>query len=524
MTAMPPTVNTALAAGGAEDYKAIDAQIQRLRNELLELLPRRNNLQPISRLAPELLARIFRFTVSANNGDRWRRVPKWVVVSHVCQRWRVIALGDSMLWTSISLDWSTACARTVFERSNQAKLYIVLPEKSSSIKSLVIATQALSNTSRVKTLESNDPSFAHVIKGLGSKAPHLEALALRNYHHRDAHTLPPGFLAGKAPRLKTFQLLNWSLSPWRSPLLTTLENFDLTLNADNRDLPSPIEMLDILMDIPTLSCLRLAGSGIPRFDEETDRIVKLPQLKSLAVHSVSVKTCTSVLHVLAIPQTARVDIFCDQVDKGLHSMFNFGAAFSACCFTSLLNPSNPTSLPAFKYIAVALTWSLVFTASLQHPTEETDFRGSHRLRMWPRDSESPAVLPSLLESLCLEEVCRVDLSGSFPSGSSSGIIPLLRLPRVETVHISETRATIQFLEQVMADAQPSDSSISLPGLKNLSISRTNFRHHVHFQKLASFLSFREANGVKIQRLRLDGCSILKRDGAKLKSQCHFLEL
>src|SRR5712671_178684 len=64
------------------------------------MLAQRNMLVPISILPAEILARIFHF--SASSEQPYSRSLGWIHVTHVCRRWRQIALDDSTLWTHFS--------------------------------------------------------------------------------------------------------------------------------------------------------------------------------------------------------------------------------------------------------------------------------------------------------------------------------------------------------------------------------------------------------------------------------------
>ncbi|KAJ7062150.1 hypothetical protein C8F01DRAFT_1136664 [Mycena amicta] len=101
-----------------------------------ELEARRRELdrqrQPIHWIPPELLIHIFLFAVTRPARDAvpenepFHRSP--VVISHVCSRWRSIALGVSRLWACISVQssvWSTDAIVEFLKRSLEAPLDVV---------------------------------------------------------------------------------------------------------------------------------------------------------------------------------------------------------------------------------------------------------------------------------------------------------------------------------------------------------------------------------------------------------------
>ena len=67
---------------------------------IFSMLTRRNTLVPISILPAEILARIFHFNAFSPT-QPWSPTLRlgWVYVTHVCRRWRQVALDNSMLWT-----------------------------------------------------------------------------------------------------------------------------------------------------------------------------------------------------------------------------------------------------------------------------------------------------------------------------------------------------------------------------------------------------------------------------------------
>ncbi|KAH8984178.1 hypothetical protein EDB86DRAFT_2964080 [Lactarius hatsudake] len=78
----------------------------------------RSHLRPFNRLPPELLAHIFAFL-----GGGTYVVP----ASHVCQRWRDVALGTPELWTTIRQDDHFCAVQCFMERSQRMKLDVSFP-------------------------------------------------------------------------------------------------------------------------------------------------------------------------------------------------------------------------------------------------------------------------------------------------------------------------------------------------------------------------------------------------------------
>src|SRR6266404_7021358 len=67
-------------------------------------------------LPVELLTYIFTFCVEASN-NIYLRYPAWLPVTHVCHRWRTIALGHAPLWTSVPSGLPLRWIKAFMERS-----------------------------------------------------------------------------------------------------------------------------------------------------------------------------------------------------------------------------------------------------------------------------------------------------------------------------------------------------------------------------------------------------------------------
>ncbi|KAI0041445.1 hypothetical protein FA95DRAFT_1477606, partial [Auriscalpium vulgare] len=84
----------------------------------LALRQQRNSLLPVGRLPTELLRIIFAF--SSETDRAWTEEGPttkigWLTVTHVCQRWRYVALEHPGLWTHICVHalgpgWANAFA------------------------------------------------------------------------------------------------------------------------------------------------------------------------------------------------------------------------------------------------------------------------------------------------------------------------------------------------------------------------------------------------------------------------------
>ncbi|KAJ7605589.1 hypothetical protein FB45DRAFT_1144050 [Roridomyces roridus] len=103
------------------------ARLEDGRTALLDLRRRTKSiLSPIRRIPPEILAEIFKAAGTSRSRFIFANTP-WVL-THVCSRWRAIAISAASLWSFIHLDYESheyhpALVRTQVQRSPTLKIY-----------------------------------------------------------------------------------------------------------------------------------------------------------------------------------------------------------------------------------------------------------------------------------------------------------------------------------------------------------------------------------------------------------------
>ena len=107
---------------------AIDAEIKALEETVQGLKLRRNALQPVSSLPPEIFADILYhlcFPGIPSLGGKPARNLSRLHVTHVCHRWREIALDQPLLWSHINFNTvSLAGATNILARAKSLPLYM----------------------------------------------------------------------------------------------------------------------------------------------------------------------------------------------------------------------------------------------------------------------------------------------------------------------------------------------------------------------------------------------------------------
>jgi hypothetical protein len=107
----------------AQELKLVDDEIKVLERVTQELKRQHNALVPISRLPPETLVGIFSLLPLPAGDSDCAPYLEWIYVTHVCRRWREIALHSPNLWTHINFtDLALAGITEIFSRAKMSPL------------------------------------------------------------------------------------------------------------------------------------------------------------------------------------------------------------------------------------------------------------------------------------------------------------------------------------------------------------------------------------------------------------------
>ncbi|EJF63414.1 hypothetical protein DICSQDRAFT_134848 [Dichomitus squalens LYAD-421 SS1] len=240
--------------------------------------------------------------------DRERKLPFNVLVSHVCARWRAIALKNSLLWTHIRFEGPPPWERALIylDRASTAPLSIIIdrtveeeddhseseysddgdrPKPEDDDPDLSIITEIMdivvAHVDHIQALQIMVSFYPHMHRalvklGATAGAPLLEVLQLYHYEDTDEHEKfklqelreqPFVLFNGNAPRLTHVALwgvhLNWSKEG--SPFLTGLTDLEFAYHA--RDVrPSYADFTRILRssrDLRTLTLCMSCPAGVP---------------------------------------------------------------------------------------------------------------------------------------------------------------------------------------------------------------------------------------------------------------------
>jgi len=331
----------------------------------------------VSVLPPELLMRIFHFY--ALEVPPWSDgVQKlgWIVVMHVCQRWRQVALGDSSLWARITgflpnVKWISE----MLVRSWNAPLVIdfavtPVPE---------ILSKFTRHIFRIHELRLRGLSVHHyqgLQKICALEAPALEHLELgvSGPHPVTFHQLGFGWTTlfrGLAPKLQTLSLSNISiprslipcgqLTQLKITLFRGISVHSTTLLSDSS------QLLDFLINSPYLEVLVLEfRSPTILFQAPHGQAVHLPRLLHLYLGG-STSCVANLLKVLRLPSSTTLHLRCISENPSTHNVNIILPLVSA-------HFHNPTPLK-FRSLRIAinngLNGPIDVAASTSHPKSAT---------------------------------------------------------------------------------------------------------------------------------------------------------
>ncbi|KAH8981540.1 hypothetical protein EDB92DRAFT_178446 [Lactarius akahatsu] len=224
----------------------------------------------------------------------------WISVTQVCHRWREIALTTPTLWryldfTCMSQRWCLEMLR----RSGNCSLDVALRIASSSglcpvPTSLDVARELMrpEYSARLAGLRLDITSrtkcdVESLIHSLQQSAPRLENLALQ---HTSWELATISSFTSRLPSLRRLRLSNVFLSPWISPIFTSLQELDISLSPhrlprSNDAFITHGEMSTILSRMPELQRLALRNVFLvgTRADEMPNGRISLPNLRQLSL-------------------------------------------------------------------------------------------------------------------------------------------------------------------------------------------------------------------------------------------------
>ena len=363
---------------------AVDKKLDSARQLFYSLLPRRNALLPISLLPPEILLRVFHLLALDEPAFSVKQNLCWIRVTHVCQRWRQVALDNPSLWVRISgIPTNIPWILEMLARAKNAPLDIkLLGAPNSGVVRLFLPH--LSHTRELRICGLSTPQDADRVRAFCSQeAPILEHFELRTslmssitFRDLGVKTL----FKGQAPKLRTLSLSHL-LIPWSpDPRGQLTQLVIVNDNENNPALGDSNDLINFLVNCPALEILRLdfcASSQLTRFPR--GRTIHLPRLSQLCLGG-STSLVTNLLKMFKLPPSTTFNLRCLSEDDASVNEHHLLPLVSA-------HFQSPAPIE-FKSLEISVSLGrsfLVVTASTSPPTLGIcQFRGSGDM---PKDAE-----------------------------------------------------------------------------------------------------------------------------------------
>ncbi|KAI0046179.1 hypothetical protein FA95DRAFT_1413146 [Auriscalpium vulgare] len=288
---------------------------------------------PVDHLPPEILNIVFSI-LSTIDRPRWKRIAHsnirykrhlgWLKVTHVCQRWRNIALRDPVLWASdIALPSSLGhrWAAAFVSRAQDVPLTVtwcndLSPNNGSPSSDTLFIGANLARTGAIMHLCIHSQH----LPTLCTPAPLLRTISLCIYSTKgQTFYLPDGLFGGAAglPELRHLSVTAWEPLSWTPLLLQHLVSVNITIFVQ---LPGAVlaSMFAALGRMPALQRLALeltpeATEGVP--------VTLLPALRHLTLRCTSVQYILPILACLALPAGIRVRCHANGLANMLADLF-----------------------------------------------------------------------------------------------------------------------------------------------------------------------------------------------------------
>jgi hypothetical protein len=510
--------------------RVIDNEIEDLYERIRARKLDRNDLAPISKIPVELLSYIFSLVQRKCRHDS-REDLGWVVVTHICQRWRNIALDNPTLWVYVPSHrpkWIPEMTR----RSKSATLKINLnaqsftPSRFSTLRTFLAA-----HLPRVRSITVYPPLPPdRLIQKLLQDIPARSAQCLEHFNLQDPlgypHTFNPMLFVEKVlidpPCLKKLKM--YGTIDWNSKILTSLTHFIVHYgNLMATESPPHSEFLDALTRMPALRILHLHHVPLPAPTEELpsklSNIVRLSQLQSILL-SGSASTVCNILRHISPSEGARIQL-----------TLEISVATDVAAVAALFRGRYTSADVAIKW---PLARCLEFSMEAGHARMTAWSHSQHTIlhgALPDHDSFLGLKLCSnLLGSAQQEIVSRAVLeicsaspfrtltalslfSGVEWAGFNAEFLAeaLGRQPEVQSVRV-EGPALKAFLGFMAAGAHKGISSkatVNLPSLRYLAICSARFKESwLSVQVLQDILRQRKQSGMKLSQVDFKWCSYL----------------
>lgn len=308
--------SSAPAAGDVEAQRLyLVNKVKTLRQELSATLSKLNDLVPaVSRLPPELTSNIFLHYVQGVERLRGRvLLPPIRLITHVCRRWRNIAIEYGCLWARIDASCHPKLLDFVIQRSGQSLLDVTFSRYLHPSRAQAITASLLRESHRIGALTIDRTSPALDYLPTSFELPQLRTLLLE--------MSGPRSIPSTISLLRSSSLTRCTISYMRTEMWTELavcRSLEVLCIAQSFISTDIVTVRDVLNELSNLQELQLSlslrkkrhvhdeGSAVADIRSTPISLVALRRLDLTLLGNLSY--CTSLLLLLVTSPDADVTI------------------------------------------------------------------------------------------------------------------------------------------------------------------------------------------------------------------------
>ncbi|KAJ6588122.1 hypothetical protein B0H19DRAFT_1300655 [Mycena capillaripes] len=480
------------------------------------LRTRRNSLASISRLPPEVLAPILNLcpTMDADRPEfRTGNFVLGLTISHVCRRWREIAMKSSNFWSGIVLS-RPQWALEMLNRSRAAPLMVGVDLGSSATTNVAARDVVLAQLWRIRELHLNMPRNSHnVPAALSHPAPILERFHLW-YEGPTPFFVTAKLFENEVPRLRHLSL-RYCLLHTTSPLWHNLVSLELV--HASMDLSMDEFLLFVLTRMPHLRALMLNVSFRGML-VATEPVVAL-NLKTLELTATS-RQCSYFLRAVSIPK-CRIIINAAYNSLELRFLCDAVESHRTNADDPIIHALTIEDLP-FTSSGAALFEVCFFTQECPSKAQYT-FRLAVRRPPMPNWREG--IMYDIMTIISLDQMNTLAVKGEALKLSTS----LLHLKHFHSVAFH--RDVSQFTDQLEGDPLMAagdrfdlvSAAMYYPALRNIQFWDVGFSQR-HMGIILDWLAQRKRLHLAIDKIVLGGCMLTNADLGSLREVVDVVRL
>lgn len=498
-----------------KDTAAFNKDVAALAGSLRDLRSCKITLSCVSWLPPEILTTIFTYIVeddafkSCTGAPRPCGAPISMIITHICRRWRQVALECPTLWAylnCVSANWLDI----MFERSKKAALVVIYRLPGSLRKCF---QQILSQLPRIKYLQLCSSSWEvdRILDCLSSQpAPSLQTLkfsVVKKSQTRVIRPISDSIFQGRAPLLRSVELNECTFS-WTSCIFSGLRTLDVR-RIGSASYPTLSQLLSALRRMPELEQLTLGLSS--RFSEDTELSDQVPlaRLKRIALDACTLRNAVSLFSCLSFPVDVKIAL----------NLAPIGSCLSDLFLVMHKDPDGPG--PIIRSMRASLsyhTFGVQFSTSMTFRSEyfwnppDDDIILSLQFKC-SSSTRKPPVIFDICQMVPHRRIRSLSVTSSLYLRDNFWRAGSADLPALESIKLSGT-CNIRSLIAVLQSGGVQSSDMAYSSLHALELESIDFGCG-EAEELQDIVTIRAGHGLGIHELRLVKCRNLVVDKVQL---------